>query len=53
MINPFKEIQSKNNVPKVIKGRVLDDVAMIKKTVKFHKFILKKYPNILSSCMKK
>lgn len=53
MINPFKEIQSKNNVPEVIKRRVLDDVAMIRKTVKFHKLILNKYPNILSSCLKK
>lgn len=53
MENPFKEIKNKKSVSKTLRKRVLDDVAMIKATLDFNNFILEKYPNTLTSYLKK
>lgn len=53
MENPFKGIQNKNNVPRALKKRVLDDIFMIKSTLEFNNFILKKFPSTITHFLKK
>ena len=53
MENPFKGIQNRNNVPRTLKKRVLDDITMIKSTFEFNNFILKKFPSTITNFMEK
>ena len=48
MKNPFKTIGSDYEVPKKLKGRILDDVMMIKCTYDIADLFLIKYPNTLT-----
>ena len=49
MENPFKKIFEHQEVPKVLKEKVLNDVAMIKLTLDVADLFVIKYPNTIGS----
>ena len=51
MSNPFKEILQHNEVPKVLKQKVLNDINMIKLTIDVADLFLVKYPKTLGSIL--
>lgn len=48
MNNPFKKILLFSEVPKFLKKKVLDDIDLIKHTVKVSDLFVKKYPKTIS-----
>ncbi len=51
MENPFKKILEHQEVPKVLKEKVLGDVAMIKLTLDVADLFVVKYPSTLGSLL--
>lgn len=51
MENPFKKILEHQEVPKVLKDRVLNDVDMIKLTLDVADLFVVKYPNTIGSLL--
>lgn len=49
MENPFKKIIEHQEVPKVLKQKVLNDIGMIKLTLDVADLFVVKYPNTLGS----
>ena len=49
MENPFKKIFEHQEVPKVLKEKVLNDVGMIKLTLDVADLFMVKYPNTIGS----
>ncbi|TYQ00427.1 hypothetical protein C7447_1011041 [Tenacibaculum adriaticum] len=47
MDNPFKKILHSEELPEVLRKKVLDDVAMIKLTIDMADLFVVKYPNTL------
>jgi hypothetical protein len=51
MENPFKKILHQEEVPKVLKDRVLNDVAMIKLSIDVAELFVVKYPNAMGDLL--
>ena len=51
MSNPFKEILQHNEVPEVLKQKVLNDVNMIKLSIDVADLFLVKYPKTFGSIL--
>lgn len=51
MENPFKKIFEHQEVPKVLKDKVLNDVGMIKLTLDVADLFVVKYPNTMASLL--
>lgn len=51
MDNPFKKILHNEELPEVLKERVLNDVAMIKLTLDMADLFVVKYPNTISDLL--
>jgi hypothetical protein len=51
MENPFKKIFEHQEVPKVLKEKVLNDVGMIKLTLDIADLFVVKYPNTIGSLL--
>ena len=51
MENPFKKIFEHQEVPKVLKEKVLNDVGMIKLTLDVADLFVVKYPNTIGSLL--
>jgi hypothetical protein len=51
MENPFKKIIEHQEVPKVLKEKVLNDVGMIKLTLDVADLFVVKYPNTIGSLL--
>jgi hypothetical protein len=51
MENPFKKILEHQEVPKVLKDKVLGDVAMIKLTLDVADLFVVKYPTAIGSLL--
>ncbi|MFL0091178.1 hypothetical protein V3A08_06165 [Tenacibaculum maritimum] len=51
MENPFKKILHNEEVPKVLKEKVLNDVAMIKLTIDVADLFVVKYPNTIGDIL--
>ncbi|CAM1350968.1 conserved hypothetical protein [Tenacibaculum crassostreae] len=47
MDNPFKEILHNEELPEVLKNKVLNDVAMIKLSIDMADLFVVKYPNTI------
>ncbi len=52
MENPFKKILSNEEVPKVLKERVLNDVAKVKLMIDMADLFVVNYPSILADLLK-
>jgi hypothetical protein len=51
MENPFKKILHQEEVPKVLKQKVINDVGMIKLTIDVADLFVIKYPNTIESLL--
>lgn len=51
MENPFKKILHHEEVPKVLKDKVLNDVAMIKLSIDVADLFVVKYPNAIGDLL--
>jgi len=51
MENPFKKILHQEEVPKVLKDKVLNDVAMIKLSIDVADLFVVKYPNAIGDLL--
>ncbi|RKF04717.1 hypothetical protein C8N26_0105 [Tenacibaculum lutimaris] len=51
MDNPFKKILHNEELPEVLKSRVLNDVAMIKLSIDMADLFVVKYPNTIIDLM--
>lgn len=51
MENPFKKILHNQEVPKILKEKVLNDVAMIKLTIDMADLFVVKYPNTIGDLL--
>lgn len=51
MENPFKKILHQEEVPKVLKKKVINDVAMIKLSIDVADLFVIKYPNTVESLL--
>ena len=51
MDNPFKKILHNEELPDVLKKKVLDDVAMIKLTIDIADLFVVKYPNTIGDIL--
>ena len=51
MDNPFKKILHNEELPKVLKKKVLNDVAMIKLTIDMADLFVVKYPNAVGDLL--
>lgn len=51
MNNPFKKILHNEELPQVLKEKVLDDVAMIKLTIDMADLFAIKYPNTIGDLL--
>lgn len=51
MENPFKKILHQEEVPKVLKKKVINDVAMIKLSIDVADLFVIKYPNTMESLL--
>lgn len=51
MQNPFKKILDHQEVPKMLKGRVLNDVDKIKLTLDIADLFVVKYPNTIGDIL--
>ncbi len=51
MDNPFKKILSNQELPKVLKNKVLNDVAMIKLSIDMADLFVVKYPNAMGDLL--
>lgn len=51
MSNPFKKILHHNEVPEVLKQKVLNDINMIKLTIDVADLFLVKYPNTVGNIL--
>lgn len=51
MDNPFKKILHNEELPQVLKKKVLDDVAMIKLTIDMADLFVVKYPNTIGDLL--
>ncbi|MDT7830846.1 hypothetical protein RQM59_00550 [Flavobacteriaceae bacterium S356] len=51
MENPFKKILHQEEVPAVLKKKVINDVAMIKLTIDVADLFVIKYPNTVESLL--
>ncbi|WP_091890871.1 hypothetical protein [Polaribacter sp. KT25b] len=51
MSNPFKEILQHQEVPEVLKQKVLDDINMIKLTMDIADLFLVKYPSTIGDIL--
>lgn len=51
MENPFKKLLHNQEVPKVLKERVLNDVAMIKLTLDMADLFVVKYPTVIGDLL--
>lgn len=49
MENPFKKILHQEEVPKVLKQKVINDIGMIKLTIDVADLFVIKYPNTIES----
>lgn len=53
MKNPFKEIISHEVLPVYIKGRVMDDIDLIKLSLEFADLLTIKYPDAINDILNK
>lgn len=51
MENPFKQILHNEELPGVLKGKVLNDVAMIKLSIDMADLFMVKYPNTIADLL--
>lgn len=51
MENPFKKILHNEELPEVLKGKVLNDVAMIKLTIDMADLFVVKYPSTIADLL--
>jgi hypothetical protein len=51
MENPFKKILEHQEVPKILKQKVLNDVGMIKLTIDVADLFVVKYPNAIGDIL--
>lgn len=51
MDNPFKKILHSEELPDVLKKRVLNDISMIKLTIDIADLFVVKYPNIIGDLL--
>jgi len=51
MDNPFKKILHNEELPEVLKKKVLNDVAMIKLTIEIADLFVVKYPNAIGDLL--
>lgn len=51
MANPFKELLSQEEVPSMLKQRVLNDVSMIKLSMDMADLFMVKYPNAVGDLL--
>lgn len=51
MENPFKKILHSEELPKVLKKKVLDDISMIKLTIDIADLFVVKYPNTIGDLL--
>lgn len=51
MDNPFKKILHNEELPQVLKKKVLDDVAMVKLTIDMTDLFVVKYPSTISDLL--
>lgn len=51
MENPFKKILHQEEVPEVLKNKVLNDVAMIKLSIDVADLFVVKYPNAIGDLL--
>jgi hypothetical protein len=51
MKNPFKEIISNEILPTYIKGRVMDDIDLIKLSLEFADLLAIKYPDAINDIL--
>ena len=51
MENPFKKILHHNEVPEVLKKKVLNDIGMIKLTLDITDLFVVKYPNTIADLL--
>jgi hypothetical protein len=51
MENPFKKILHQEEVPKVLKQKVINDIGMIKLTIDVADLFVIKYPNTIESLL--
>lgn len=51
MENPFKKILHNEELPEVLKQKVLDDVAMIKLTIDMADLFVVKFPNTIGDIL--
>lgn len=51
MDNPFKKLLHNEELPQVLKRKVLDDVAMIKLTIDMADLFVVKYPNTIGDLL--
>lgn len=51
MENPFKKILHNQEVPQILKEKVLNDVAMIKLTIDMADLFVVKYPNTIGDLL--
>lgn len=51
MDNPFKKILHNEELPEILKGKVLDDVAVIKLTIDMADLFVVKYPTTIGDLL--
>ncbi len=51
MDNPFKKILHNEELPEVLKDKVLNDVAMIKLSIDVADLFVVKYPNVIADLL--
>ena len=51
MENPFKKILHSEELPEVLKKKVLDDISMIKLTIDIADLFVVKYPNTIGDLL--
>ena len=52
MENPFKKILHQEELPKVLKEKVMNDISLIKLTIDMADLFAVKYPNTIESLLK-
>ncbi len=50
MSNPFKRMQTTQEVSSILKNKILDDIKMIKYSLDISDLFLMKYPSTVSDC---
>lgn len=53
MENPFKKILSQEELPKMLKQKVIDDISLIKLTIEIADLFVVKSPGTIESLLKK